>query len=164
MWGGGQGRGKCGGVGKGCQLKIKRAILKVCVFWCSIRYMRMQVYKKNSWHKFSRIAVSSYFVSHDYSTSTMVQEAYCSVCTFTAYFFLSQFSFIFHTPVLLFLHSPVFFLHSSFHSSVFFFMFVSMIEVEGERRKVSFTKALNGVDVKFFFSILFTDKQFWCIC
>ena len=45
MRGGGQGRGKCGGVGKGCKLKIKRAILKVCVFWCSIRYMRMQVYK-----------------------------------------------------------------------------------------------------------------------
>ena len=90
----------------------------------------------------------------------------------TVQFVLSQLTFFCHSSVLFFILQfyffytvQFFFLRSSFHSSVvFFFMFVSMIEVEGERRKVSFTKALNGVDVKFFFSILFTDKQFWCIC
>ena len=118
--------------------------------------MHAGIQNKTSWHKFSRIAVSSYFVSHDYSTSTMVQEAYCPVCTFTAYSFC-------HTSVLFSILQFYFFYRVQFFfalqfSHFFFFMFVSMIEVEGERRKVSFTKALNGVDVKFFFSILFTDK------
>lgn len=56
----------------------------------------------------------------------IVQVQWSRRLLFSLYFhslLLSQFSFIFHTPVLLFFYTVqfFFFLHSSFHNSVFFF-------------------------------------------
>ena len=139
IWGGGGGRvgGKCGGVGKGCKLKIKRAILKVCVFWCSIRYMRMQVYKsKPVGINFPGLQFLVILVSHDYSTSTMVQEAYCSVSTFTAYFFFVTVQFYFSYSSFTFFYTSQIFFALQF-SQLSFFFYVCFYDRSRRRTKES---------------------------
>ena len=138
MRGGGQGRGKCGGVGKGCKLKIKRAILKVCVFWCSIRYMRMQVYKTKQVGinfpglQFLVILCLMIIVRVQWSRRLTVQ------------FVLSQLTFFCHSSVLFFILQfyffytvQFFFLHSSFHSSFVFFFHVCFHDRSRRRTKES---------------------------